>query len=121
MVYFVSMTEVSPVFIDLTKLRENAGLSVRALARELGVTHAAVSKWERAGRVTKTEFLVPMSKILGVTVDELLGQPKPRKSAAPGGKLGNIFREVSELPRRRQQRIVEALEDMVAGQKAKAS
>jgi transcriptional regulator with XRE-family HTH domain len=112
-------TEKSP--IDLAGLRENAGLTVRALARELGINHTTVLKWERTGKVAKAEFLVPMSEILGVTIEELLGQPKPRRATAPGGKLGQVFREVSELPRRKQQRIVEVIEDMLTAQKAKAS
>jgi hypothetical protein len=120
MVYFVSMTQIPAFPVDLTSLREAAGLTVRGLARELGVTHAAVLKWERSGHIAKTEFLVPMASLLGVTIEELLGQPNPRKSAAPGGKLGQVFREVSDLPRRKQQRIVEVVEDMLTAQKAKA-
>jgi transcriptional regulator with XRE-family HTH domain len=120
-VYFVSMTDPSDTTVDLTALREAAGLTVRGLARELGINHATLLKWESSGRVAKAEFLVPMSSILGVSIEELLGQPKPRRTAAPGGKLGQVFREVSELPRRKQQRIVEVVEDMLTAQKAKAS
>ena len=121
MVYFVSMNDSSGQSIDLVELREQAGLGVRELARQLGVNHATVLKWEATGKVAKSEYLVPMSEILGVTIEELLGQPKPRRATAPGGKLGQVFREVSELPRRRQQRIVEVVEDMLTAQKAKAS
>ena len=114
MVYFISMSENSEPFVDLVKLRENTGLSLRGLARELGINHATVLKWERSGRVAKTEYLIPLASILGVTVDELLGQPKPRQSSSPGGgKLGQVFREVAELPRRKQQRIVEVVQDML--------
>ena len=102
-------------YVDLVSLREAAGLTARGLARELGITHAAVLKWERAGKVAKTEFLIPMSRILGVTIEELLGQPKPRKSAAPaGGKLGQVFREVSELPRSQQEKVIAILEPFVS-------
>lgn len=120
MVYFISMTKTEDSLVDLVALREAAGLTVRGLARELGINHTTVLKWEQTGKVAKTEFLIPMSSLLGVTIEELLGQPKPRKSAAPGGKLGQVFREVSELPRRKQQRIVEVVEDMLTAQKAKA-
>ena len=120
MVYFISMTKADPSFVDLAKLRGDAGLTVRGLARELGINHTTVLKWEQTGHVAKTEFLIPMASLLGVTIDELLGQPSPRKSAAPGGKLGQVLREVSELPRRKQQRIVEVVEDMLTAQKAKA-
>jgi transcriptional regulator with XRE-family HTH domain len=124
LVYFVSMleTENSPVApVDLAGLRENAGLTVRGLARELGINHTTVLKWERTGKVAKTEFLVPMSQILGVTIEELLGQPKPRRATAPGGKLGQVFRDVSEMPRRKQQQVIEVVEALIDKHQAKAS
>jgi len=112
-------TEPSKAAVDLVELRENAGLGIRELGRQLGVHHTTLLKWEAAGKVAKAEYLMPMSQILGVTIEELLGQPKPRRAVAPGGKLGQVFREVSELPRRRQQRIVEVVEDMLTAQRAK--
>ena len=108
-------------FVNLTKYREDAGLGVRELARELELNHATILKWEQTGKVAKAEYLVPMSQILGVTIEELLGQPKLRKTAAPGGKVGQVFREVSELPRRQQQRIVEVVEDMITAQRSRTS
>ena len=121
MVYFVSMSESKAPFINLTKMREDAGLTVRGLAGQLGISHVTILKWEKAGRVSKTEFLVPMSQILGVTIEDLLGQPTPRRNSAPGGKLGQVFREVSELPRSQQNRIISFVEDMLTAQKTKAS
>jgi|688.fasta_scaffold735253_1 transcriptional regulator with XRE-family HTH domain len=120
MVYFVYMNLKETPFVDLTKMRENAGLTVRGLASQLGISHVAILKWEKVGKVTKTEFLIPMASILGVTIDELIGRPEPRKSAAPGGKLGQVFREVSELPRSQQNRIISFVEDMLTAQKSKA-
>ena len=114
------MNSVEASFVDLTKMREDAALTVRGLAAQLGISHVAVLKWEKAGKVAKTEFLVPMSQILGVTIEELLGQPNPRRNAAPGGKLGQVFREVSELPRSQQNRIISFVEDMLTAQKAKS-
>ena len=115
------MATTEEVFVNLTKMREDAGLTVRGLAIELGISHTAVLKWEKAGKVHKTDFLMPLSQIFGVTIEELLGQPTPRRNAAPGGRLGQVFREVAELPRSQQQRIVATVEDMLIAQKAKAS
>ena len=105
--------------IDLAALREDAGLTVRGLARQLGLHHTTILQWERSRKIAKTEFLVPMSEILGVSIEQLLGQPKRRGSTAPGGKVGQVFRQVSELPRRQQQRIVEVVEDMLTAQLTK--
>ena len=122
MAYFVSVqTDNETPVVDLTSLREAAGLTARGVARELGVTHAAVLKWERAGRITKTEFLIPMASLLGVSIEELLGQPKPRRAVSPGGKLGQVFRDVSEMPRRKQQQIIEVVEALIDKHEAKAS
>lgn len=106
--------------INLSSMRENVGLTVRELARQLNTNHTNVINWERAGWITKTEFVAPLSSILGVTIEELLALPKPRRSVAPGGKLGQVFRAVSELPRSQQQRILGTVEDMLLAQQAKA-
>ena len=119
MVYFISMAKNQETFVDLTRMREGADLTVRGLASELGISHTAVLKWEKAGKINKTEFLAPLSQIFGVTIEELLGQPTPRRNAAPGGKLGQVFREVSELPRSQQNRIISFVKDILTAQKAK--
>lgn len=54
-----------------------------------------------------------MAKALGVTVDELLGEPKPKRVVTPGGKLGEVFDSVSKLPRRQQQKVIEFVEAFV--------
>ena len=118
MVYFRSMpTTTSP--IKLTALREKAGLTAREFARQLETSHTNVINWEKAGWITKSEFLPSAASILGVTIDELLGLPKTRKAPIPGGKAGQVFRQVAELPRRQQERIVAVVEDMLTAQKAR--
>lgn len=107
------MNDLIDSTVDLAKLRKDAGLGVRELARQLGIHHATLLKWEATGKVAKAEFLVAMSEILGVTIEELLGQPKPRRTTSPGGKLGQVFREVSDLPRRQQEQIVKVVSALV--------
>jgi len=57
---------------------------------------------------------MPMAKALGVTVEELLGAPKPQRTTSPGGKARQLFDAVSQLPRRQQQKIIEVVEALVA-------
>jgi transcriptional regulator with XRE-family HTH domain len=97
----------------LRQLREAAGLSVREVARQLGESNTNVSYWERSGNLPRSDVLAPMAKILGVTVEELLGLPKSRRSPAPGGRLGQVFEAASKLPRRQQQKIAEVVEALV--------
>ena len=72
----------------LKHLREMAGLTVRELARQIGTNHPNILYWEKIGKVAKTEYLVPMAKALGVTIDEVLGEPRPRKTIIAGGRMG---------------------------------
>ena len=99
----------------LRKLRLAAGLSVRELARQVGQQPTNVSYWERTGKIPRSEVLMDMARVLGVSVEELLGETPPRKnSGSPAGKLGRAFEAVSKLPRRQQQKIIEVVEALVA-------
>lgn len=98
----------------LRELRERAGLSLRELARQIGEDHSNVGFWERSGKTPRSDVLAPIAKALGVTVEELLGEPKPKRAAAPGGKLGQVLASVSRLPRRQQQKVIEMAEAFLA-------
>ena len=52
--------------------RERLGLRQADLAAALGLTAAAVSKWERGETAPDIGSLVPLAGLLGVTVDHLL-------------------------------------------------
>ncbi len=97
----------------LRQLREAAGLSLRELARMVGEDHSNVGFWERTGNLPRSNVLVPLSQALGVTLEELLGEEKPKRATAPGGKVRNVFDQVSKLPRRQQDKIVEVVEALL--------
>jgi transcriptional regulator with XRE-family HTH domain len=99
---------------NLRRLREVAGLSVRELARQIGESHTNVIYWERSGQIPRSDVLAPMAKALGVTVHDLLGEPKPGRVVAPGGKLGQVFEQVAKLPRRQQQKVIEMAEGFLS-------
>lgn len=56
----------------LCAYRKKNGLSQEELAEKIGVSRQAVSKWERAEASPDTDNLILLSKIYGVTLDELL-------------------------------------------------
>lgn len=65
----------------LYQYRRKSGLSQEELAAKLGVSRQAVSKWERAEAEPNTDNLINLSKIYGVTLDELINTD-PADSAA---------------------------------------
>ena len=97
----------------LRQLREAAGLSVRELARQIGEQHTNVLFWETSGNLPRSNVLLPMAKALGVTVEELLGEPRPKRVVSPGGRARQLFEAVSRMPRRQQEKILDILEPFV--------
>lgn len=65
--------------VRLKQLRQEKRLTQQELADQLGVSNKSVSRWESGGYPDIT-VLAPLSKALGVSVDELLGcQPPLRR------------------------------------------
>ena len=91
----------------LRQLREAAGFSVRELARQIGESNTNVSYWERSGQIPRSDVLAPLAKILGVTVEELLGESGRTKRPAIKGRLQLVFEAASKLPRRQQEKVAE--------------
>lgn len=56
----------------LLEYRKKSNLSQEELAERIGVSRQAVSKWERAEASPDTDNLIMLSKIYGVTLDELI-------------------------------------------------
>lgn len=57
----------------LIEQRKKHGFSQEELAGLLSISRQAVSKWERAEAAPDTENLIALSKLYGITIDEILG------------------------------------------------
>ena len=57
----------------IQQLRRQKGLTQEQMAGALGVTSAAVSKWETDAALPDVSLLCPLARLLGTTVDDLLG------------------------------------------------
>lgn len=90
------------VFIQ--QLRKDAGLTQEALAKKLGVTRAAVSKWERGAGYPDITLLIPLSEILHISVEELLAG----KASADDSKsaLSQSIEEITSAYESRNLRIL---------------
>ncbi len=61
-------------------LRKEKGMTQAEIARLLGVTNKAVSKWETGDTLPDTSMLKPIAETFGVTVDELLNGRRENKA-----------------------------------------
>ena len=57
----------------LKDLREEKGLSISALAKELKVDHSSIVRWEKGERVPSIDNLYIIAKFFNVTADYLIG------------------------------------------------
>ncbi len=58
---------------NISVLRKNKGIKQNALAKFVGVSTQAISKWENGG-VPDTELLPKIAEFFGVSIDELFGR-----------------------------------------------
>ena len=57
---------------NIKRMRQNKGLTQEQLADILGVSPAAVSKWEAKNTYPDITMLVPLALVFGITLDELM-------------------------------------------------
>jgi transcriptional regulator with XRE-family HTH domain len=60
----------------IAELRHQNGMSQDEFAAKLLVTRQAVSRWETGETVPNTDTLKLMSKVFGVSINTVLGQPR---------------------------------------------
>ena len=63
--------------LELKKIRIRAGLSQKELADMIGVKVSTYGTWERGERMMSLEQAYRVTELLGCTIDELVGRPKP--------------------------------------------
>ena len=66
-------TNPAAVSATIRRLRRERGLPQAALAQAVGVSPQAISKWETGQTMPDITLLLPLSKELGIGVNELLG------------------------------------------------
>lgn len=57
----------------LKELREEEGLSIVELGKAIGVSHAAISRWENCQRVPNIIYVAALAKYFKVSTDYLCG------------------------------------------------
>lgn len=77
--------------------RTRLGLSQEGLGEQLGVSRQAVSKWEADASLPDTDKLIALSKLFGLTLDELLQLNTPPQNA---GEPPAPLPPVQTVPRR---------------------
>lgn len=83
----------------ILELRRQRNVTQEELAAELGVTAAAVSKWENGYTLPDILMLCALADYFAVTTDELLGRTKEWKYAVIAARTEELGRKVQALAR----------------------
>ena len=98
--------------------REERGFSQAQVAKQLGISQNAYACWERHPVALRPDQIDQVAKILNIPVESLFGVNGFRShKAGPTGKAQRLFEEVSRLSRKRQQRVLLVVEDMLTAQR----
>lgn len=81
----------------IQELRKQKNMTQEELAAELGVTAAAVSKWENGYTLPDILMLCAIADSFSVTTDELLGRAKEVKYAVVFAETSAMGKKVAEI------------------------
>ncbi len=105
----------------LVELRKAASLSQTDLAELIGESQQTIANWEQSDKPPRSSVLPKMAGVLGVSIETILGNGKPaRRRAGPVGKMQRVFDEVSNLPRRQQEQVVQFVSTLLEQYKREA-
>ena len=81
----------------ILSLRKQKNITQEVLAAELGVTAAAVSKWEKGYTLPDILMLCALADFFQVTTDELLGRNAPKKQAIVVAQTEALGQKIAAL------------------------
>ena len=105
-------------FIDLgariARLRKDEGITQVQLAEQLGTSQQTITAYEVGRRRVPVSSLPRIAKLLGLSVEELIGEdPKPaERGAAP--KLQQQLERITRLPKTQQRFVMQVIDSVIA-------
>jgi len=106
----------------LANIRKDRGFSQRQLAELTGISARMIAYYEVQAKYPPTHLIVPLSKILHVTADELLGIENFKNSVDPEHKsLWRKLQKIATLPKNDQKALMHYLNALVKKNKASSA
>jgi transcriptional regulator with XRE-family HTH domain len=99
----------------IAELRKKLGLTQQHLADALDTTQQQVASYESARLRVPASMLPRLARVLGVTLEMLIGEETPQAAKrGPTPKLQQQLERLSSLPKPKQRAIMQVLEAMLA-------
>jgi transcriptional regulator with XRE-family HTH domain len=97
----------------IAQLRKDQGMTQQQLAERLNVSQQTITAYEVGRRRIQVSSLPVIAQALGVTTEDLLAERKAGKRG-PASKLQQLMERIAQLPRSRQQFVIEVIESVLA-------
>lgn len=98
-------------------LRKEASITQVQLAETLGVSQQTINAYETGVRRIPVSALPKLAKVLGVGLEELLGESSAAtKKRGPAPKLQQHMERIGRLPKTKQRFVIQVLESVLAQQ-----
>ena len=98
----------------LQSLREQANLTQREVAQQLGISQPSYVKWERRDIGLTQDRLQQLASILGIEVEGFFSTDDRPKRNGPVGRALKSFEAISSLPRNRQKQILDVVDVLMS-------
>jgi transcriptional regulator with XRE-family HTH domain len=103
--------EAPPFGQRMATLRQRKALTQTQLAGRMNTTQKMIDYYERRSPNPTLDVMQKIAAALEISVTELLGEEavavRKAHSNGPTGKVQKVFEEVSRLPRRQQEKIID--------------
>jgi transcriptional regulator with XRE-family HTH domain len=104
-------TKTSEFGKRLAYFRKAKGLTQGELGEKVGVSYRVIAYYEGETKYPPSRIIVPLSKALGITTDELLGVKKTKNDFDPrNASLWRKLKVVENLPKKDQKAILHYIE-----------
>ena len=98
----------------IAQLRKEQGITQVELAEWLNVSQQTVNAYEVGRRRMAVSALPVIAKLLGVSLEELIGEPLKPGKRGPTPKLQQQMERIHQLPKAQQKFVIKMLEGVLS-------
>jgi len=102
----------------VTRLRKEQHITQVQLAKILGISQQHVASFESGRRKIPASMLPALSKLLDISIENLLGVTEAKPKRGPVSVLNRQVEQIRQLPRTKQKFVMEMLDTVIKQQGA---
>lgn len=98
----------------IAQLRKDSSITQVQLAQVMEVSQQTVTSWEVGRRGVPVSAVPALARVLGCTVETLVGEKATPARRGPAPKLQQHMERISQLPKPKQRFVMEMLDTVLA-------